>query len=126
MSVSNCDDVIDSRDVIERIEELQEERDAYEEDGSGTWGEDDAAELASLEALQDEAEGYSEDWRYGATLIRDSYFVQYCRELVKDIGDIPSDLPSYLANNIDWQGVADDLRVDYTEVDFDGVTYLIR
>ena len=33
MSVSNTDDVIDSRDVIERIEELQGERDSFEVDG---------------------------------------------------------------------------------------------
>jgi hypothetical protein len=83
-------------------------------------------ELRNLLSLQEEAEGYSEDWKYGSTLIRDSYFAEYAEELVRDIGDLPQDLPSYIENNIDWDGVADDIKVDYTSVDFDGVEYWVR
>lgn len=129
--ISNSDDVIDSRDVIERIEELQGERDSYEgpdgEPSAGEWAaenSDDADELAALEALQEEAEDYCPDWRYGATLIRESYFTEYCKELLKDIGDLPKDIPNYIV--IDWEATADNIRVDYTEVDFDGETYLVR
>ena len=92
MSVSNYDNVIDSRDVIERIE----------------------------------AEQYAEDWQYGTTLIRESYFTEYCRDLVADLGYLSDNLPPFIGDNIDWDGVADDLKMDYTEVDFDGVTYLVR
>lgn len=58
------------------------------------------------------------------TLIHDSYFVEYCEELCKEICDIPQDLPGYLV--IDWEATADNLRVDYTSVEFDGVTYCVR
>lgn len=129
---TNSDDVIDSRDVIARIEELTAERDALAEDATETgatadldeWDEENAAELASLKVLAAEGEGCASDWIHGATLIRESYFEDYCRELVVDIGDLPNDIPGYLA--IDWAKTANNLRVDYAEVEFDGVTYLVR
>ena len=131
--ITNSDDVIDSRSIIERIEYLTDERDNYETTEEHNpveqWAidnPDEAAELAALEALQEEAEGYSEDWKHGATLVRDSYFTKYAEELVRDIGDLPRDLPGYVADNINWQGVAADIQVDYTSVDFDGVEYWVR
>ena len=62
--------MIDSRDVIARIEELH----AIATDETA-----DRNELRMLQALQDEVEVYAPDWKYGATLIRDSYFMDYCR-----------------------------------------------
>jgi hypothetical protein len=144
-SISNFQDVIDSRDVIARIEELRGELEtAYAEDmaeegveqigfddwvkeeaeiGENLW-QQEASEYLALTALADEAEGYAPDWQYGATLIRESYFVDYCRELVSDIGDMPREIPHYIV--IDWEATAGNIRVDYAEVDFDGVTYLVR
>jgi hypothetical protein len=113
--ISNSDDVIDSRDVIERIDDLENQ---------GELDVDEQAELAALNALQSEAEGYAPDWRYGATLIRDSYFVEYCEEMLKDCGDLPKDIPHYI--EIDWAATARNIQVDYTSVEFDGVTYWVR
>ena len=139
--ISNSQDVIDSRDVMERLEELQAERDELlneSEDEEKTkdeieeakkalteWDEENGEELEALQKLEEEASGAA-DWQYGETLIRESYFTEYCEELCKDIGDIPKDLPWYIADNIDWDGVADAIKADYTEVDFDGVTYYMR
>jgi hypothetical protein len=127
---SNTSDIIDSRDVIKRIEELSGafeaaglDPEALPEDADETT-KDRAEELNHLRALEKEAEDYAADWRYGATLIRDSYFVEAMEEQTKDIGDLPRDIPAYLA--IDWEKTAENLKVDYTEVDFDGVTYLVR
>ncbi len=138
VTISNTDDVIDSRDVIERIEELEGEREALVEaitDAGADfldetqkeladWDEENKAELDALKALTEEAEGYSEDWRHGATLVRDSYFEDYARELLEDIGDIPRNLPHYLV--IDWEATARNIQMDYTAVDFDGVCYWVR
>ena len=148
---TNSDDVIDSRDVIARIEELESERaslesdrdDAEEEEESASgeksdkndataarealekWDEsDEAAELKALQAFAKEAEGYAEDWNYGATLIRESYFKDYAQELVSDIGDMPKNIPDYIV--IDWDATADNIRQDYTTVEFDGVDYYVR
>lgn len=112
-TISNMDDTIDSRDVVERIETLQEDDNLSVED---------ADELKILLALQDEAEGYSPDWQYGATLIRESYFEQAMDEMIADCYELPKDLPFWMTISYDY----DALKQDYTEVDFGGVTYLVR
>ena len=141
--VSNSADVIDSRDVIRRIEELESELEGLEFKFTGTAAEmgvyldsleeshtgdepfdrDAAEEYLTLKALADEAEGCA-DWSYGEALIRESYFVEYCQQLCEDIGDIPRNMPAYLV--IDWEATSKNLRADYSEVDFGGETYLIR
>lgn len=113
--ITNEQDVIDSRDIIERIAELEDTED-----------DDEKAELEALKALEEEASGYSSDWEYGSQLIRDSYFAEYAEELCKDIGDLPKELPWYIANHIDWDGVAEEIKQDYTMVDFNGVEYWVR
>lgn len=157
MTISNMDDVIDSRDVIARIEELESERealvadlnDAKERPAMGddandpaaivkaenavmdamaalaAWDDENAAELAALKALAEEAEGYAPDWGYGETLIRDSYFREYAMELADDIGAIPANA-SWPLTCIDWGQAARELQMDYTAVDFGGVRYWIR
>jgi hypothetical protein len=113
--ITNAEDIIDSRDVIARIEYLESED---ELDG---WDQD---ELNALKELQLEAEQYSPDWVYGSTLIRDSYFKDYAQELAEDIGSIDREGWPYTC--IDWEQAADELKQDYTQVDFDGVSYWIR
>lgn len=155
--IDNREDVLDSRDVIKRIEELEEEREGYEIacpafdapaeahdaancaacGGSGmvseteasraewaTVNEDDAEELRVLKALAEEGEN-SADWPHGETLIRDSYFEDYARQLAEDVGLIKGD-ESWPLNCIDWEKAARELKYDYSAIDFDGVTYWIR
>lgn len=122
---TNTDDVIDSRDVIARIEELEEEQERLAEAEAGPLPEEDTAELAALKALAEEAEGYAPDWNHGATLIRDSYFKEYAQQLADDIGAIPRDA-SWPCTCIDWDQAAHALQQDYTAVEFDGVTYWVR
>ena len=137
-TISNYDDVIDSRDVIARIEELTDEVSTCPHCGEGISDtdtecpdcgqvidlDDERDELKALQSLAEEAEGYCEDWNYGAGLIRESYFTEYCMELLSDIGDLPHEIPHYIV--IDEDATAENLKADYTEVDFDGVTYYIR
>jgi hypothetical protein len=139
-TIDNSADTLDSRDIIERLDDLNTERARWVEEQAGeevsaadfpAWAElwtsahlDDAAELAALQRLAEEAEGYAEDWHHGEILIRDSYFTDYARELLEDCGTIPRDLPSWV--EIDWETTARNVRMDYTAVDFDGVTYWIR
>jgi hypothetical protein len=126
--ITNSQDIIDSRDVIARIEYLEGE--LLNEDGElDTDTEDEdyrdmAAELRNLQELQSEAEGYTSDWQYGSTLIRDSYFTEYTEDLCKDIGDVPREIPWYI--EINWEATAEHIKQDYTLVDFDGVEYWVR
>jgi hypothetical protein len=112
---SNLDNVIDSRDVIARIEELE---------GNETLDSDDRKELKTLKALEDEASA-SPDWTYGETLIRATYFKEYAMELADDIGAIDRNA-KWPLNCIDWDKAAKELSYDYIKVDFGGIEYLIR
>lgn len=153
-SISNYDDIIDSRDIISRFEELQEEHldlahevqdaqqsveiatDADEEAEAGDrlesaereledWEADNLEELESLRELNRQGEDYAADWQHGVTLIRDSYFEEYAEELAHDIGAIDRNA-AWPMSCIDWEQAARELKMDYTSVDFDGVTYWVR
>lgn len=119
MSITNMDDVIDSRDVIARIEDLEALDECEELD------DDDKQELETLKALAKEASGYAPDWAYGEVLIRYSYFKEYAQELAEDCGMV-NDEANWPNNHIDWESAAEELKIDYTSVDFDGVEYWIR
>lgn len=74
VKIDNTQDIIDSRDVIERIEQIDDELETLCEDfddedaGPGTRDEiqeqidELREELAPLKALADEASGYAGDW----------------------------------------------------------------
>lgn len=122
---SNSSDVIDSRDIMRRIEELTDfladVPDAI--DGEPDDYSDARNELAILQSVESQAEGYG-DWHHGETLIRHDHFTDYAEELVKDISDMPSKIPFYIV--IDWEATAENLKVDYMTIDYDGVEYLMR
>ena len=120
--ISNHDDIIDSRDIIERIDEL--ENMSLDEDGNGL-DEDETKELEILYALAKEGEDYSPDWKYGETLIRDTYFKDYAREMAYDIGAIDPNA-NWPTTCIDWDEVADELKMDYSIIDYGGIDYWIR
>lgn len=120
--VDNNQDILDIRDIIERLEELEADQ-PLEDD-------EDLAELDTLKGLVEELRGYGGDHRWDGdwfpvTLIRDSYFVEYAQELAEEVGAINPEA-SWLANYIDWSAVADDLKMDYSAVEFDGVDYWYR
>lgn len=135
-------DMIDIRDIIARYEELEDARldfTAPNRDGYQTtigaaeiWDRQNpeaAAELVALTAILDELEGNGgdEQWRgdwYPGTLIADPHFTDYARELLEDCGTIPRDIPDYI--EIDWNATARNIRVDYSPIDIDGVTYWYR
>jgi hypothetical protein len=141
MTVDNTQDVIDSRDVIERIEELEIEGALRASVPGESWGEvadrdaadylddDDAKELRSLRKLAEAAENAA-DWQYGETLIRDSYFTEYTRELIADCYTMPKDFDAdawpWRHMKIDYEAAAGELQSDYFDVEFDGITYWIR
>lgn len=118
MSIENTQDVIDSRDIIDRIAELEAE-------GEEALDEDERGELVALKDLALDGETNVPDWPYGETLIRDDYFVTYAQQLADDIGATNSD-QGWPLGFIDWDAAADALKMDYTELDFDGVTYWAR
>jgi len=86
---------------------------------------DDADEYESLRVLCDEGELSSVEWADGVTMIRDSYFEDYAQELAEEIGAINHNL-NWPNNCIDWERAANELKQDYTSIEFDGVEYWVR
>jgi hypothetical protein len=124
MSIDNTDDIIDSRDIIQRIWEL--EQDSKE----GPLGEYEAAEFEALKALAKEAENESGDWEHGETLIRRCYFVDYISDLIHDCYEMPKEIHSgawpYRHMSINYEEAAKEVEQNYASVYFDGEEYLIR
>ena len=115
------DDIMDSHDIIERIEELDA---LLENKEDPELSEADRDEYDALKALAEEAEGDISDWAYGETFISEDYFTAYCMETLADIGYIPRDIPGWIV--IDYEATAENLKTDYTEFEFMGTTYYAR
>lgn len=122
-------DIIDTRDIIARVEDLKSLKDDHETDPEGGhWSDEDAQDLDTLTAILDDLKGYGgdEQWRgdwYPLTLINESHFVDYCQDLVCDCYDLKG-IPTFV--HIDWEATSREMRVDYSEVTIDGVTYFYR
>lgn len=128
--------IIDVRDIIARVEELETNRDTFnavKESESESWADhepSDAEELDGLTAILEELKGYGGDerWRgdwYPVTLIRDTYFEDYAQELAEDIGAIDKDA-AWPARHIDWTAAAEELQQDYSSVEIEGTDYWYR
>lgn len=134
--VNNDQDIIDSRDLTARIEELEGEIAELEEERADPDTDEDRKDeirgeleimKADLEALKEfaaEAESSPDFW-YGETLIRDSYFVEYAQQLAEDIDAIQKDA-HWPMQFIDWEAAAEALKQDYRIADFNGEIYWIR
>ena len=116
-------DVTDSRDIIARIEQVKSDLDQARVDCDDTT--DLEVELKALEAFAEEASEYAPDWHYGETIIHEDYFQTYAEELADDIGAINRNA-SWPLTHIDWEAAADDLKMDYSVVGFNGIVYYIR
>lgn len=136
MNISNCENMLDGREVVARLEELEGEKADLTTDleaasaaertqaasDLASWMEDNEEELDALSAFVD----YNRElWRHGETLIREDYFEDYAQELAEDIGAIGKDMP-WPCTCIDWEQAAQELKQDYTESEFDGTTYYWR
>ena len=140
--------IIDTRDLNKRLEELEDELEALQEvindaedELSETTDEDvDAAHEAHEEALsdlkewEDENQGELEElrtlrdeipeWRHGEALINDDYFVKYAQDLADDLYDMNKHRWPF--DCIDWDRAADALKMDYSSCEYQGETYWYR
>ena len=127
--VDNTQDVLDSRDIIKRIEVLESEIESC--GGVHALGSRGCGHgLEALLELQEDAQDAA-DWDHGAELIRDTYFTEYAQELAQDLAEdigeiVPGAFRGWPLAHIDWEAAAEALTLDYTDVEFDGVTYWVR
>lgn len=115
------EDILNSQDVIDRMEELQQEILLSESSLV-------VLEVIALKQELKELEGFAkyasevDDWEHEAYFIRDSNFTDYTRDLAEDCYEIPSEWPFRC---IDWKQASEELKCDYSAYDFGGVTYWI-
>jgi hypothetical protein len=132
-AIDSNSDLIDVRDIIARVEHLEQLRQPGPVDlgdDNETDQDDLFAELKILETVLADLAGNGGDkqWRgdwYPVGLIRDSYFEDYAREFAEDIGAIKGDL-GWPYDCIDWEKAARELQMDYSSFEFDGVTFWYR
>lgn len=109
----------------EQIHELAETLDyavvdLTEEDFLLEWDSSDGERIKAIRNLKEEIG--SSEWDYGISFIKDGYFVEYAEQLAEDIGAIDRNA-SWPLNHINWEFAAEDLKSDYSSVEFDGETY---
>lgn len=131
---TNAPEIIDSRDVIERIEELEsfaeyieelaEDPDENYDELIDVRDEYDADEYDALVEFRDSGADLVSDWEHGETFIREDAFTDYAMELLSGIGYLPADMPGWIV--IDREETADNMKIDYTEYTFRGETYYAR
>jgi antirestriction protein len=125
--------IIDLRDLAKELRELRDlcepeplVEEAQHALGADPLDEEQRARLEALEALERDLGGdlhrHAEN---EPTAIPEDEFEEYAQELAEEIGALPKDA-KWPANHIDWHAAANELRVDYRTVEFDGVTYLVR
>jgi len=121
MSITKFDNLIDGRDVITRIEQLQDMYQIHITAGKTDLFEYDT-ELNALLALAADASEICSNWEYGETLIRFDYFTEYIKDLLSDF-DFIYNLPGYII--VDWEQTAEIMLPDYSIVTFYDVDYLV-
>ena len=139
--------VIDTRDIQARIDEIEcdielledeiselsEEIDELDEENADDKNEIDLKlddiedKRGQIEELQEElsvlldVKSEVPEFRHGETLIHEDYWVEYVQELCEDCG---YDFPHWIA--IDWDATADNVAADYSTIELDGNTYYFR
>lgn len=135
---------IDTRELIEKRDELKQqvldsflenfpqyeemtksfEDILFEEEEIESWKEDWQEEIDKISYIDEIEDEIGSEFDFGVTLIPEDNFTDYTEDLLEDIGYIPKDFPSWI--EIDWEATADNVRQDYSELEYEGETYLYR
>lgn len=68
---------------------------------------------------------YASDFAEENDFYNASSLAEWAQDLCEDIGVIPDSLPWYISDHIDWNGVAEELLMDYSAVRMDNGEYII-
>ena len=120
--VDSFNDFFDTE--IEDFDELIKYIDDSENEDVQEWRYDNSNDFEHIEEI-DELEEEISEFSFGETLIPEDDFTEYCEDMVDDCYNL-RDVPGFIKDNINWEGVASDLSVDYTNVTYQGKSYLVR
>ena len=119
--VNSFNDYFDTE--LEDFGDLTSYIDNSEDEDVQKWKEDNSDDFDHIEEI-DELENGISDFSFGETLIPNDDFTEYCKDMVNcwDLGNVPV----FIKDNINWEGVALYLEVDYIDVTYQGESYLVR
>ena len=135
---------IDTRDLIEEREDLKQqvldsfledfphyeemtesfEDINFEEEEIESWKEVWQDEIDQISIIDDLEYEVGSEFNYGVTLIPEDDFTDYVIDLLEDCGYVSKDFPGWI--EIDWEKTADNVRQDYSEIEYEGRYYLFR
>ena len=138
--------ILDTRDLAEKREELQtnlvnsfndyfeteigdfdeliKHIDNSDNEDVEEWRDDKVYDFEHIDEIN-ELEDEITEFPFGETLIPNDDFTEYCEDMVNDCYNL-KDVPDFIKDNINWDGVASDLEVDYSNVTYQGESYLVR
>lgn len=117
--ITGGEDILDPRDIAERLEYLTSERDELESSQLDEFLDENEDEIDALQEVVDEG--------IDDTLVHEDYFQEYAEELAVDIGAIDrSQRGHWPYTCIDWEQAAEELKRDYSVIDIRGGTYYYR
>lgn len=93
-----------------------------DQDGFFEYWEEEISTIEEINKLEDEV--YNGEFESGTTLIEEKDFTEYAQVFLEDCGYISRDFPTWIV--IDWDETADNVKQDYSEVEYRGTTYLYR
>lgn len=82
----------------------------------------DGERIKEIRNLKEEIYG----WKDGVTFVKDSYFEEFARDEAENIGAFNARENSWPYSCIDWEKAADQLKDNYSSVEFDGLMYWYR
>ena len=120
--ITNNDDVIDSRDILDYIKDKDNDRDFALENFVKDFRAKKHYKEWIGKGYDDEHYDYDEslkDLEFGVFFIRDDYFEDYMWDYFFEVNQIDEALECY----IDIEAFARDQQYDYERISFDGVDY---
>ena len=135
---------IDTRDLIETRDELKQEiLDSFlenfphyeemtesfedilfEEEEIESWKQDWQEEINQITCIDEVEDEIGSEFDFGVTLIAEDDFTDYVEDYLKGCGYISDDFPSWI--EIDWEATAENVKQDYSELEYEGETYFYR
>ena len=136
--------ILDTRDLAERREALKQEiLDSFleyfphyeemtesfedirfEEEEIESWKQDWQEEINQITCIDEVEDEIGSEFDFGVTLIPEDDFTDYVEDLLKGCGYISDDFPSWI--EIDWEATAENVKQDYSELEYKGETYFYR
>jgi len=83
---------------------------------------EDEPDNEELQASRDEIEALDKD----ITLVCEYDFTEYAKELASDLGFMVNSENRWPYDHIDWKSAAEELKMDYSNIEIEGVEYLYQ